>query len=158
MTTRAWRTLPFSVSMALPDRMPWVTSARTDLAPFSLSTAAAFTRVPQVSAMSSVVCQLSIYLASTAEALTNENGDLVLDTTDKNLDACQPPSPHFGFKAFKLTMRPTTLGLGRSLWIRAKAVLRWSAIDVALYHVSRSTCLSGSQALTAWRRQHQERQ
>jgi hypothetical protein len=65
-----------------------VTSARTDLAPFSLSTAAAFTRVPQVSAMSSVACQHFIYLASTAEAPTDENGDLVLDTTDKDLHAC----------------------------------------------------------------------
>jgi hypothetical protein len=94
------------------------------LAPFSFSTAAAFTRVPQVSAMSSVACQLSIYLASTAEAPTNKNGDLVLDTANKNLHACQLPSPHFSLRAFELTMRPTTLGLGRSLWIRAKAVLR----------------------------------
>ena len=86
VTTSADRTLPFRVSMALPDRMPWVTRARTDLAPFSLSTAAALTRVPQVSAMSSVVwSEHFIFLAAKWNLHTNQNGDLVFDVTDKNL-------------------------------------------------------------------------
>jgi hypothetical protein len=68
-------------------------------------------------------------------------------------------SPPLRIQGLKLTMRPTTLGLGRSLWISAKAVLRWSAIDVALHHVSRSTPrLSRTETLTAWRRRHLERQ
>ena len=53
VTTKADRTLPFSVSIAFPERIPWVTRARTSLAPCSLSTEAALTRVPQVSAISS---------------------------------------------------------------------------------------------------------
>ena len=46
-----------------------------------------------------------------------------------------------------LTMRPTTFGLGRSLWIRAKAVLRWSAIEVALQPCQRRALAWGENHL-----------
>jgi len=84
------------VSMALPLRMPWVTMAMADFAPWLMTTSAALQRVPHVSAMSS--------------------------TMIATLSLTSPTR----------TMRETSLGRARSLWMRAKPKSRPSAIDVAL--------------------------
>nr|POE46921.1 hypothetical protein CFP56_00253 [Quercus suber] len=91
---RSW--LPFSFSIAFPDRMPCVTMAIASRAPCSMTTSAALTSVPHVSAMSSTMIAMRSRTSPTS------------------------------------TMRDTSFGRARSLWIRAKPRSSPSAIDVAL--------------------------
>lgn len=96
VTTTLLNLLPFKVSMAFPERMPWVTMATTSRAPCAITVSAALTRVPHVSAMSSTRIAVRSWTSPTS------------------------------------TMRLTSLGRGRSLWIRAKPRSSLSAIEVAL--------------------------
>lgn len=133
MTTTRLSLLPFSVSIALPLRMPCVTIATTSCAPFPIKVSAALTKVPHVSAMSSTRMAMRSWTSPTR------------------------------------TMRETSLGRGRSLWIRAKPTSRRSAREVALGWVGqllflfdRGICSSGDNVSegairnTVLPRQHQD--
>lgn len=96
VTTTRLNLLPLRVSMAFPERMPWVTMATTSRAPCAMTVSAAFTKVPHVSAMSSTRIAMRSWTSPTR------------------------------------TMRLTSLGRGRSLWIRANPRSSRSAIEVAL--------------------------
>lgn len=96
VTTTLLSLLPFKVSMAFPERMPWVTMATTSRAPCAITVSAALTRVPHVSAMSSTRIAMRSWTSPTS------------------------------------TMRLTSLGRGRSLWIRANPRSSLSAMEVAL--------------------------
>ena len=96
VTTTLLSLLLFRVSIALPLKIPCVTIATTSRALCAMTVSAAFTSVPQVSAMSST--RIAILFSTS------------------------PTS----------TMRDTSFGRARSLWIRAKPRSRRSAMDVAL--------------------------
>lgn len=100
VTTIFLSLLPLRASMAFPLRIPCVTMASASLAPSEISTSAALTSVPQVSAMSSTKIAV--------------------------LPRTSPTS----------TIRETSLGRVRSLWMRANPRFKPSAIEVALPLVS----------------------
>lgn len=107
VTTSFFSWLPFSFSMALPLKMPWVTMAMASRAPCSITTSAALTSVPQVSAISSTMIATRSRTSPTS------------------------------------TMRETSFGRARSLWISAKPRSSPSAIEVALSFVNALvSCLS----------------
>lgn len=96
VTTRCFSWLLLILLIASPLRIPCVTIAMADVAPFSMTTSAALHRVPQVSAMSSTMIAVRPFTLPTK------------------------------------TIRLTSFGRARSLWMSANSVLRLSAIAVAL--------------------------
>jgi len=96
VTTRCFNWLLLILLIASPLRIPCVTIAMADVAPFSMTTSAALHSVPQVSAMSSTMIAVRPFTLPTK------------------------------------TMRLTSFGRARSLWMSANSVLRLSAIAVAL--------------------------
>jgi hypothetical protein len=97
VTTIFLSLLPFNASIALPLKMPCVTMASTSLAPSAMSTSAALTSVPQVSAISST--RIAV-LPSTSPTST------ILETSlGRVRSLCMSAKPRFKPSAIDVALR-----------------------------------------------------
>ncbi len=106
----------------LPLKMPCVTIAMTSRAPCSLTVAAAFL---QRDLWSAPLCPLIMFTLVWCFHSAYARVPQVSAMSSTNMATLSTTSP-------TSTIRPTTFGRGRSLWMRAKPRSRRSAIDVAL--------------------------